>query len=135
MALLTWGKQYSVGIQAMDDQHSALFKVLNDLHTAMLEGRAQQLTGPLLRKLLNYTRDHFSAEEALLTSARYPGLPEHRKLHRELTRTAEEFADRFERGETTLNLSLMSFLRDWLGNHIQKVDKEYGAWLNSHGIR
>lgn len=135
MALMTWSKEYSVGVKAMDNQHTTLFQVLNDLHAAMLKGQAQSLTGPLLRKLLAYTRDHFSAEEAMLASTKYPGLPDHRKIHRELTHKVEEFADRFDRGEIALNLPLMTFLRDWLGNHIQKVDKEYGTWLNSHGVQ
>jgi len=25
-------------------------------------------------------------------------------------------------------------LRNWLTNHIQKVDHEYGPWLNEHGV-
>ena len=34
-----------------------------------------------------------------------------------------------------MNLDLMNFLRNWLVNHIQKVDREYGPWLNEHGVR
>ena len=38
----------------------------------------------------------------------------------------EEFTARYERGETTLNVQLLNFLRDWLANHIQIEDKQYG---------
>jgi len=135
MALLTWNKSYSVGVQALDSQHTVLFGLLNDLHAAMMKGQAQSLTGPLLRKLADYTRSHFAAEEQMMASARYPGLTEHRAKHRDLIRQVEEFSGRFEKGEIALNLHLMNFLRDWLMNHIQKTDREYGPWLNEHGVR
>jgi len=134
MALMNWSDKYSVGVRTLDEQHTGLFQTLNDLHAAMLKGQAQSLTGPLLRKLVEYTRRHFAAEEAMLVSTRYPELASHREKHRDLTKQVEEYVARFEKGEITLNLALMNFLRDWLTNHIQKTDKEYGPWLHEHGV-
>jgi len=135
MPLLTWNNKYSVGVKPLDSQHTVLFGLLNDLHAAMMKGQAQGMTGPLLRKLVEYTHTHFSSEEQMMAAAKYPGLADHRIKHRELIQQVEEFADRFESGEATLNIQLMNFLRDWLSNHIQKVDHEYGPWLNEHGVR
>jgi len=135
MALLTWNSRYSVGVKALDGQHTVLFGILNDLHAAMMKGDAQSLTGPLLRKLANYTKEHFAAEERMMTTAKYPGLDAHRIQHRDLNKQVAEYIARFDRGEVTLNLHLLKFLRDWLTNHIQKVDCEYGPWLNEHGVR
>lgn len=75
MALLAWNSSYSVGVKSLDGQHTALFEILNDLHTAMMKGQAQTLTGPLLRKLIDYTRTHFTAEEGMLAAAKYQALP------------------------------------------------------------
>lgn len=135
MALLAWNDKYSVGVQKLDSQHTALFEILNDLHEAMMKGQAQNLTGPLLRKLVEYTRAHFSEEEALMAKAKYPSLASHRTLHNTLTQQVEEYAASFERGEVRLNMRLLNFLNDWLTNHILKVDHEYGPWLNEHGVR
>jgi hemerythrin len=134
MALMNWNSSYSVGVKALDSQHTVLFEILNELHGAMMKGQAQTMTGPLLRKLVDYTRTHFTAEEAMLANAKYPGLNEHLALHRDLMKQVEEYSVRFERGEITLNLHLLNFLRDWLTNHIQKVDHQYGPWLNEHGV-
>jgi hemerythrin len=101
----------------------------------MLTGQAQSLTGPMLRKLVDYTRRHFAAEEAMLVTTRYPDLAAHRAKHHELTKQVADYVTRFEKGEVTLNLHLMNFLRDWLTNHIQQVDKEYAPWLSAHGVR
>lgn len=133
MALLTWSKDYSVGVQSIDGQHLSLFNMLNELHAAMMKGQARSVAGPVLRRLVNYTREHFEAEEAMMASAKYPGLADHRIKHRELTRQAEEFMDRFERGEATINIQLLNFLRDWLSIHIKKSDKEYTPWMQKAG--
>ena len=135
MALLTWSSKYSVGVQRMDDQHTILFGMLNDLHEAMMKGQAQKVAGGLLRKLGTYTREHFTSEEGMMAASGYAGLTQHRVIHRELVKQVNEFAARYERGETALNLQLMNFLRDWLTNHIQKEDLNYGPWLNEHGKR
>ena len=133
MALLTWNDRYSVGVKSLDSQHTVLFDILNDLHTAMMKGEAHTMTGPLLRKLIDYTRIHFQAEEGLLAAAKYPGLEDHQALHRTLIKQVEDYSERFDRGEIALNLHLLNFLRDWLTNHIEKTDHEYGPWLNEHG--
>jgi hemerythrin-like metal-binding protein len=135
MALLTWSSKYSVGVKTIDDQHSGLFKILNDLHDAMMKGQARAMTGTLLRKLVEYTHKHFSAEESMMAAANYPGLPEHRVKHRELIKQVEEFMTRYEKGDVTLNLHLLNFLRDWLTIHIEKTDQAYGPCLNQHGMR
>jgi hemerythrin-like metal-binding protein len=135
MALLTWNSQYAVGVQALDEQHTGLFQALNELHDAMMKGQAQKLTGSLLNKLVDYTRKHFAAEEAMMTSTGYPELPAHREKHRALTRQVEEFVVSYDKGEITLNVQLLNFLREWLTNHIEKTDKEYGPWMNQHGVK
>ncbi|HEY1161023.1 MAG TPA: bacteriohemerythrin [Terracidiphilus sp.] len=134
MALLKWNCRYSVGVSTLDSQHTVLFTILNDLHDAMLKGQAQSMTGPLLRKLVDYTRRHFSAEESMMAGTKYPGLAEHRAKHVKLTKQVEDHLGRFERGEIALNVELLNFLRDWLNNHIMKEDHQYGPWLNEHGL-
>ena len=136
MALLTWDdNRYSVGVKSIDGQHPVLFGLINDLHDAMLKGQAQSQTGPLLRKLADYTQTHFTAEEKMMAEANYPGLADHKIKHRDLMKQVQEFSSRLEKGEIALTLDLMNFLRDWLTNHIQKVDHDYTPWMNQHGVQ
>ena len=135
MPLLTWNSKYSVGVEAMDKQHTMLFTMINDLHAAMSTGQAQSITGALIGKLARYVHEHFAAEEAIMASTHYPDLLKHRTLHRDLTQKVDEFAARYARGEGGLNVQLLNFLRDWLTNHIQTVDHGYMSWMNEHGVR
>jgi hemerythrin len=134
MALVTWSDKLSVGVKSIDTQHTVLFNSINELHAAMLKGQARTVVGGLLCDLLVYTRSHFSAEEALMASTGYPGLPVHHAKHIHLTKQVEEYVARFEKGDITLSHHLASFLSDWLLTHIQQTDREYGPWLNEHGV-
>ena len=135
MALLAWESKYSVGVQSIDKQHTVLFDILNELHSAMMQGQAQQAAGPLLQRLVDYTRNHFSSEEALMAKAQYAGLAQHKIKHQELLKQVDEFVARHKRREATLNVHLLTFLRDWLTQHIQCEDRDYGPCLVAKGIK
>lgn len=135
MPLIHWNDTLSVGIKTIDAQHKVLVDTLNELHDAMLAGKAKALTGPILQKLLRYTRDHFYAEEAMMATSSYEGLAQHKVRHRDLTQQVEGYVTRFEHGESTLNLHLMHFLRDWLTQHIQKEDRAYTPAMQARGLR
>ena len=135
MSLVAWTEVLSVGVKSIDDQHTVLFETINDLHAAMMKGQSRNVVGPLLHTLVNYTCEHFAAEEALLEAARYPALATHRIKHKELTKQVEEYVTRYESGDISLSVQLSDFLSDWLTNHIQCTDKEYGPWLYEHGMR
>ena len=135
MALVAWSDKLSVGVKSIDEQHTILFNTINDLHAAMMKGQSKAVVGDLLRTLLSYTRFHFDAEEAMMAKANYPSLPTHRIKHRELTKQVESFVARYEKGDITVSNHLLSFLSDWLTNHIQGADKEYVPFMNEHGVR
>ena len=135
MALMTWSDRLSTGVKAMDEQHKGLVNTLNELHDAMLRGADKAVAGPLLERLVKYTHDHFTSEEALMSRARYPALADHLVKHKDLTRQVDAFVDRYKRGELSLNVDLLMFLRTWLTTHIQKEDRDYGPWLNQNGVR
>ena len=133
MAFLTWSKKYSVGVKVMDEQHRAMIEMLNDLHKAMMENQGLKALGPLLNKLVDYTKTHLSAEESLMRSSGFPDLEAHCARHRELIAQVDEHLDRFKRDDLFQPIQLLHFLREWLSTHIQKEDREYGPWMNKHG--
>jgi len=136
MALLNWSTRYSFGVQRMDDQHTHLFQMLNDLHAALTKGQASNgVVGSLLQKLASYTKEHFAAEEAMLEKSGYRELAQHRTLHRNLIKPVDDFTARYQRGEVAVKLELLTFLRNWLTTHIQQEDRKYGTWLNERGAR
>jgi hemerythrin len=132
--LVAWSENYSVGVQTLDSQHINLFDLLNELHERMKSGTDVGNTGPLLRRLLDYTRFHFTAEEKVMQAAHFPGFAKHREQHDAMTQRVTEFLVLYESGHKVLNVDLLFFLRDWLHNHILREDREYSAWLKQEGV-
>jgi hemerythrin-like metal-binding protein len=85
--------------------------------------------------VLDYCRDHFSAEEALLKAHEYPGLAEHHAIHNALTQLAGEYAARYKRGDETLYIPLLKSMRDSISQHILVEDMKYARWMKEHGVR
>jgi hemerythrin-like metal-binding protein len=135
MALITWNDNLSVGVHAIDEQHKGLVNSLNELHAAMIGGKQSSVTGQLLKSLVQYTHTHFNFEEALMRRTAYPRMNDHFAKHKDLTRQVEDFAARYDRGEIGINTDLLMFLRNWLVSHIQKEDRDYGPWMNQHGVQ
>jgi hemerythrin len=135
MELLTWSDQYSVGVKQMDDQHRVLIGILNELYDAMMNHCAIEITDPLVRQLAQYTQTHFAAEEAMMATAGFPELNEHREQHRRLIERVEAHVSLAAGKDLFQPVQLLHFLREWLAVHIQQEDKMYGPWMQSHGTR
>jgi len=134
MALMSWSSKYSVGVEALDNQHKALMKVLNEFHAASMRGKASEVAGPLLRQMVSIASEHFAAEERLMESTRFAGLAAHRAGHQALTAKIGEFVARHEKGDAAIYTELLHFMRDWLYSHMQTEDSKYAPWLAVHSV-
>ncbi len=134
MAAFTWDESYSVGVHQCDSQHQRLFETINQLAEAMRVGKGQEVVSDIVSQLIRYTRTHFLQEEALMERTGYPELEAHRQLHRKLVADVEKFQRELEDGLRPNTVDVLIFLKEWLTQHIQKVDKAYSHHLNSHGI-
>jgi hemerythrin len=133
---ITWTKKMSVGVAELDDDHKALLGLLNDLHDGIAAGHGTERLGRVLDGLTEYAGTHFAREEEFFAQTAYPAAAEHILEHRALTRLVLDVQARYRKGKfDALSLETMSFLKDWLREHVQGSDKEYTAHLNAHGIR
>ena len=133
--LFAWKPEYSVGIREIDQQHKKLVSLLNDLHAAMKAGQAADALDKILQDLITYTRIHFQAEERLMEAHSFPGAGQHKQEHARLTQQVVDFYNRSRGGNLSVTVQLLSFLKEWLVNHILHTDKNYGPFLNSRGVR
>jgi len=129
MALIEWNDGLSVGVAAMDHQHKKLVDMVNRFYDAMHYGKGDELILRTLRELAEYTRTHFTAEEALMRNVRYPHLPGHQELHANLVNQVAILLQNVQAGKTVASVSIATFLKDWLITHIGKQDREYGRFI------
>ena len=132
--LVTWSKQMETGIGAIDTQHRSLVDIVNQLHTAMKEGRAKDKIAGVVKELVRYTEYHFNAEESLLQRHAFPELDAHKKTHRGFVEQLEKFVSDAESKKISLSVDVLRFLSDWLVKHIQGRDQEYATYLHRKGV-
>jgi methyl-accepting chemotaxis protein len=125
-----WHDRLSVGVNGMDDQHKRFLVLINDLHNSMKQGKGSDTLKSILDELARYTEYHFSAEEAVMEKHRYPDIGLQKAAHRKFVDKVHEFQHRFAKGDQTVILEAMDTIRDWLINHIQKMDKKYGPYVH-----
>jgi hemerythrin len=127
--MFEWKPEYSVQIPEIDTQHQRLFELAGQLNSAMAAGKGKAVLGQMLGRLIDYTKVHFATEEKFMRQYGYPETETHRTQHEKLTAQVLEFQTQFQRGETKLTISLMSFLRNWLTQHIAGSDQRYSAFI------
>jgi hemerythrin len=135
MALFTWNDSYSVKVALCDQQHKNLFDIINRLADAMRMGKGDEIVSKTVGELLQYTRTHFTQEEALLKRANYPQLAPHQEQHKKFVADVEGLLQQTREGRAANSIQVLNLLRDWLVNHIQRTDKAYSDCLNAAGIR
>ena len=79
--LLPWIERYAIGDDLVDAQHRRLLEMINTLHSALAAKGSSDVVREVITQLVEYSREHFVAEEALMARIGYPGLPYHKKLH------------------------------------------------------
>ena len=120
---LQWGPSWFTGHNKIDADHKMLVQYVNDLNQAMLSGHGKDALRSIIGKLVDYTKDHFAREEKIWQEGGLTSLTEHRKIHSDLVEQVTKFQRDFDRGDISVTTEIMSFLREWLTEHIFKTDK------------
>jgi hemerythrin-like metal-binding protein len=119
---LEWSVDISVGNLAIDGQHRALFRMVNELIDAV-DGGDQGTTVGHLDELIAHAIEHFNDEEQLLESMGSRELPFHRSLHKMLVERMTNLRHRVV-GSPTAHSELILFLAyDLVEDHVLRADR------------
>jgi hemerythrin len=131
-----WSDELSVGIEEIDAQHKMLVSLVNRLYEETILHKADLETlDEILNQLVEYTIIHFSVEESLFRIFDFPATEIHTRHHNELKVQVLELQTKVRKGEATVNVELLVFLKDWLQHHILEEDKTYGPFLIQQGVK
>ncbi len=131
MIFMPWSRALSLGLPAIDAQHHWLVDTLNALHTELATHEPDRaLIGQVLEGLMDYTVNHFVAEEVLFERYRYPHAQAHKALHDQFTRRVMQMLTDHEAGRSQ-GSEVVSLLKEWLIQHIMGADKAYAPFLSA----
>lgn len=129
---LIFDARYLVGIEQVDREHQKLFQLADKIYDCLAVDAIVPMSEirAAIAELIDSTKTHFANEELLMGSTDYPDLEEHRELHAYLISRIEDFETSVELGEQITPVDAYEFLCDWLGDHIQSKDRNFGAYFS-----
>ena len=127
--MVKWDAKYETGIEAVDDQHRELFKLVGELSHAI--GHHDELDCSfVMARLEVYSLYHFTSEEHLMMKYGYPELEQHKKEHHKfrvkiLSVKEKCLADHSDDSR----VELLKYLENWVQSHLIEMDHKYVPYL------
>lgn len=131
--LMEWSDSLDIGIDEINRQHQTLLHLVNELYHLLNHNYGLNSIKRVVQGLIDYTANHFTYEETLFDQIDYSQAQHHREKHQHLVQEVLDFQKRVERGEE-IGDELMSFLKNWLTQHIMREDKAYSDEFKSGGL-
>ncbi len=133
--LFVWDDSCKIGITEVDQDHKQLVDLINDLYEAMQDGSGGALLLPIFSALKHYTETHFAKEEQYMVKCNAPDQEQHFLEHKRMVAKLADLESRHRQGEAAISLQTLTFLRDWLKNHICVVDQAIAAQLREQSSK
>lgn len=130
-----WHDSYSVGIEAIDNDHKKLLNLINQLQTAAHYRTDAQYEREAFDALVDYTKTHFKREEELMETHGYPTYAEHKREHEAMIARVDELMRRYDDKPQDAIEEAVQFLKKWLVGHINGTDQGYSQFLRDRGVR
>lgn len=133
--IIHWAPQFSVAISSIDTQHEGLFTALNALYSAIKYQTGSAAIRSKAAELAELVRAHLHDEEILMAKARYADLEPHKKVHAAVLDVLAECMDKAARQQNPdAYMMVVLFVKNWLGDHIFRVDRRYSSVLKAAAI-
>lgn len=131
MKFKDWSTEFETGIASIDSDHQTLFNAIRTLGTRIEKGHGKEQIDATIESLLLYVDEHFQREERFLRQAGYPDFFSHKATHDKFRDTIFSLRDFHNHFPADVDgQKIVSFLENWLLNHILKTDKAYVPYLN-----
>ena len=132
--LIVWNDRLVTGIDKIDEQHQILVSLFNEANTKLTANNNAEFLEQITRDLLSYALYHFEAEEELMHKYGYSeekteDVETHIRQHRSFSAKVVAVHNDIKAGILISREDLLSFLNNWLINHILNTDKQLAAFL------
>ena len=119
-------EEYKLGIELIDNEHTQLFEIGEEVYQLLIDETILDKYDKIvavIEKLKNYTKEHFKHEEEIMEKMGYKRLFTQKVQHDNFIRKFEEIDyDAIDHNQQEYMMELLTFIHDWLINHIIKQD-------------
>jgi hemerythrin-like metal-binding protein len=117
------------GIDFLDAQHLELLAFADELHRAMVAGKASTIIADFLERLAVALDDQLATEEQVMIVSDYPELDAHSRSHEAARAKLNELIRAFRAGSLPIAYDTMNFVRDWVRTHVPAEDRRFADFL------
>ena len=120
---LQWDRGFETGIEEVDAQHRYFLHLINRLGQELQSAQDENYRSRLVRELFKFAEFHFMSEENLMMRYGFPGLADHREIHRQLIEelSGQVFFSSLE--------SLLKTVSEWFVQHTVTSDRAFGEFV------
>ncbi|GFO68774.1 hypothetical protein GMLC_23530 [Geomonas limicola] len=134
MSIVTWDESFRINIGSIDSHHEHLVQLLNTAYAEFSSNAPPENLGLVLHELLNYSKYHFTEEEKHMKLVGYPAFQHHRDEHNLFIVKVTKLEKLFSRGEKSLSVETIVFLKNWIANHILASDAAFGSFVQEREV-
>lgn len=125
--LPAWCSGLLFGIEQIDEQHMALFMLIDKLDEALNQRDRALTIHEILGRLEHWAKIHFAVEEALMGIMKFPDLPLHQACHQAFMNKLHKKKQIALKDDVTILTA--EWLRAWLKEHIDIEDRKYADYF------
>jgi hemerythrin len=127
-----WTPDLLTGVEAIDQQHREVFRIMDDLMQAMRYEYSSYEVNRTVRFLADYVIEHFHAEEKLMREHNYPKLQLHNRIHNGFMAKLLDLHNEIihEGGSKARALKVQRLICGTLVQDIETYDKDLAVFLN-----
>lgn len=126
---MLWNSALVTGIPKIDEQHKELCHQID-----ILRDRSKGDSIPQVLDFLGkYVIKHFSDEQVMHATSKYPKAATHKEIHAKFIADLRSLRKQYEASGRNLEIvmKINNVLGTWLKNHIMVHDKEFAVYYNS----
>jgi hemerythrin-like metal-binding protein len=127
---IRWDKKLETGNELIDAQHRILVMLFKKLDIAIKTGLPNKTIFRIIVEVKKFAEFHFYSEENLMYEVGFPALEKHEVIHSNLLTELNMMVARMTR-QREFPDDLLSFLNDWLIEHIGQEDQKIAEYITT----
>lgn len=130
----TWNEDYNTGVKFIDEQHRYFFNIINSLKENLKAGVDKDSASRIFFSLAHYAEHFLIQEEIYFKDYSFPGIKEHKNLHKEFIWRVIQFQVDYEKDVGETCRTMLAYLEEWFENHLLNYDKEAVKYFREKGL-
>lgn len=134
MEKFRWQKEYSSGLNYLDNHRRNYIEIVNELIDILNSKQCAERLPLVFHRLAFYIEDYFAKKEMAIRDA--PAIPfsEYKKEHHRFTEGISQFQERYSHGESDICAEMIEFMKSWFLNYITAFGSEAPDYMRSRGF-